>query len=175
MGTRFSSQKSDIEGLLKSWEMLQKSGRSVNYESIKEIACNHHVTAGKWLFFTDSGGKVDHLWSLVASAVINNTGRKIPCYSAKVSAYNDSKSHVVCVYNEDFTNTEQVMDSERAIRKMGIKCKLQYKPDVYTELKIYGSSNPMGIPPYPGLLPYILRSNYNLITGTSEIDYFVEL
>ena len=86
----------------------------------------------------------------------------------------ESNSHTVCIYNEDFTNKEQVMDSERAIRSMGIKCRLQYKPDVFTELKIYDSSNPMGIPEYKGLRPFILLSNYDLKTGTSVIKSLVE-
>ena len=151
----------DLGGLFDSWEQFLSSGRPVNFQNIRELALNHNVKSGKWLFFADSGGKVDHLWSIVANAIVNNT---LPCNSAKVSSYDKNKnSHVICIYNNDFSDKEQVLNAEQAIRNMGIKCKMTYKPDVYTCLNIY-RRNKWGIP------ANIMLSNYDLLRGTSIIE-----
>lgn len=136
------------------------SGRPVNFQTISELALNHNVKSGKWLFFADSGGKVDHLWTIVARAIINNT---LPCNSAKVSTYNNSERHVICIYNNDFNDKEQVLSAENAIRNMGIKSKMSYKPDVYTCLNIY-RRNKWGLP------AIIMHSNYDLLRGSSVIE-----
>ncbi|XP_060588133.1 UPF0696 protein C11orf68 homolog isoform X2 [Ruditapes philippinarum] len=149
----------DLGGLSESWEQLLSSGRPVNFHNIRELALNHNVKSGKWLFFADSGGKVDHLWSIVANAVINDTS---PCNSAKVSTFDHSNRHVICIYNNDFNDHEQVLNAEQAIRNMGIKCKMTYKPDVYTCLNIY-RRNVWGIP------ANIMSSDYDLLTGKSLI------
>lgn len=153
----------DLGGLYNSWEELLYSGRPVNFQTIRELALNHNVKSGKWLFFADSGGKVDHLWTIVASAIINNT---LPCNSAKVSTYDGSERHVICIYNNDFSDKEQVLSAENAIRNMGIKSKMSYKPDVYTCLNIY-RRNKWGLP------PNIMYSNYDLLKGTSVIEFGV--
>ena len=94
----------------------------------------HHVLTGKWLFHVSTGLKADHIWSLVARA----TAKGSLGTSAKVSAFEgDSHTHVVCIYNEDYTKTEQVLELENKIRAIGIKCQLLYKPDVFTYLGIY--------------------------------------
>jgi len=156
---------SDVDGLMESWEAFLSSGRPVNYTNLKELACNHQVLSGKWLFFSDSGGKVDHLWSVVAKNIVND-GKSLPCFTAKVSAYEETNRHVVCIYNPDFTNREQLLQAEQAIRNMGLKCELMYKPDVYTYLGVY-RNNPWR------LSPIIMKSVFDIKTGKSVIDFFV--
>ncbi|XP_016300195.1 UPF0696 protein C11orf68 homolog, partial [Sinocyclocheilus anshuiensis] len=59
--------------------------------------------------------------------------------SAKVSPRDprsDSR-HVICVYNQNFTEEEQVMRLDAVIHAAGVKCVLYYKPDVYSYLGIY--------------------------------------
>ncbi|XP_060588129.1 UPF0696 protein C11orf68 homolog [Ruditapes philippinarum] len=152
--------KKDLEGLCKSWKEHQKSQLPVNYETLKELAIKHNTTTGKWILFTDSGGKVDHLWSLMAATVAAYDN---PCYTAKVSAFDKDINHVICIYNKDFTNMDKVLESEKAIRRMGIKCKLQYKPDVFTYLDIYAKNK-------WNLKPFIMTSQYNLLTQSSIIE-----
>lgn len=68
-------------------------------------------------------------------------------YAAKVSARDPKqKTHVICVYTEDFTNEEQVRVVEKGLRKIGITAEMRYKPDVYTTLGIY-RNNPWGLKP----------------------------
>ena len=151
----------DLDGLSNTWEHYLKTNQPVKYEVIKQMAQNHNVKSGKWLFFAESGGKIDQLWSVVAKAIIESND--LPCNAAKVSSYDGSSSHVVCIYNNDFTNSDQVMRAEQAIRNMGIKARLLYKPDVYTLLGVY-SGNPWG------LTPNILVSNFDLMKGSSVIE-----
>lgn len=152
----------DRNALYYSWEAFLKTGNPVTYEVIKELALNHNVTSGKWLFFAQSGGKIDHLWSVVASAIVNND---LPCTSAKVSTYNgtEDSNHVVCIYNDNFTDYDQVMRSEEAIRKIGIKAKLLYKPNVYTLLGVYSGN-------HWDLTPNILVSNFDIVKRVSVVE-----
>lgn len=142
----------DVTGLQESWERLLASGRSITFQTVKELALNHGVLSGKWLMHLDTGFKVDHAWECVARAVLEG---KI-C-SAKVSP-RDSKpdsNHIICVYNQSFTEEDQVMRLDAIIRATGVKCPLSYKPDVYTYLGIYRNN-------CWKMCPTIYESKYNL-------------
>ena len=68
-------------------------------------------------------------------------------FAAKVSTRDpEDKTHVICVYTEDFTNEEQVRAVEQGLRKVGVTVQMRYKPDIYTTLGIY-SKNPWGLRP----------------------------
>ncbi|XP_045170817.2 UPF0696 protein C11orf68 homolog isoform X1 [Mercenaria mercenaria] len=154
----------DLHGLKESFRHHILNNKPVNYQIIKDLAIKYNVLGGKWLHFTSQGGKVDHLWSLIASSVIKDD---IPCYAAKVSAHDDDdNSHVICIYNNDFTNNDEVLDAEKAIRNMGLKGRLMYKPDVYTYLGIYAKNKWK-------IKPFLMISQYSLNTGSSVIESFV--
>lgn len=133
-GTTHCPSNGDVSGLQESWEKLLSSGRAVTFQTVKELALNHNVLTGKWLMHLDSGFKVDHAWECIAKAILDG---KISV--AKVSPREPSSDgkHVICVYNENFADEEQVMQLDAAIRATGVKCPLSYKPDVYTYLGIY--------------------------------------
>ncbi|XP_052766475.1 UPF0696 protein C11orf68 homolog [Mya arenaria] len=165
-------QRKDLDGLSASWENFIKSGRTVNYASLTELAHNHYVCSGKWMFWASSGGKIDHLWQKVASCIMK---QQLPCFEAKVSTRRSyqtkymqqvTNTHVVCIYNIDFTDYEQVMSSEQAIRKMGIKGRLFYKPDLFTHCGVY-AKNPWNIK------PHIFISDYDILKKESVIQSFV--
>ncbi|XP_037531103.1 UPF0696 protein C11orf68 homolog [Nematolebias whitei] len=124
----------DVMGLQECWEKLLSSGRSVTFQTVKELALNHNVLSGKWLMHLDSGFKLDHAWECVARATLEG---KIS--SVKVSPF-DPKSEgkqVICSYNQNFTDESEVIRMDSVIRATGVKCPLSYKPDVYTYLGIY--------------------------------------
>lgn len=152
----------DVIGLQESWEQLQQSGRPINYQTITQLAKAHDVTSGKWFMHVDSGGKVDHLWRLVAYGVME--GKLGQC--AKVSPFDDiggHVKHVICIYNDTFTDAEEVFQLENAIRHAcGIKCQMKYKPDVYTYLGVYRNNK-------WGLRPSVYESVYDISTGTSHV------
>ena len=56
------------------------------------------------------------------------------------------KEHVICVYTDDFTNEDDVMEVGRALRNLGAKGKITYKPDIYANCGIY-FKNAWGIDP----------------------------
>ncbi|KAJ8281835.1 hypothetical protein COCON_G00043540 [Conger conger] len=142
----------DVEGLQEGWERLLASGRSVSFQTVKELALNYGVLTGKWLMHLDTGFKVDHAWECIARAVLDG---KI--HSAKVSPRNPKPDnrHVICVYNQTFTEEDQVMRLDALIRAAGVKCPLSYKPDVYTYLGIYRNNRWK-------LCPTIYESKFNL-------------
>ncbi|KAG9259908.1 UPF0696 protein C11orf68 homolog [Astyanax mexicanus] len=134
LGPDHGPEYPDVTGLQESWEKLLASGRQVTFQTIKELALNHNVLTGKWLIHMDTGFKVDRAWECIAKAVLDG---KIS--SAKVSPRdaNSEAKHVICAYNNNFADEEQVMQLDAAIRAAGVKCSLSYKPDVYTYLGIY--------------------------------------
>lgn len=133
-GPQGCGDSGDVEGLQDDWETLLESGRSVSFHSIRELALNHSVLHGKWLMHLHTGFKVDHAWESIARAVLDG---KIG--SAKVSTAEPQSDarHVICVYNQNFTDEEQLVHLDSAIRAAGVKCDLYYKPNVYTHLGIY--------------------------------------
>lgn len=155
----------NVAGMLDAWDqLLSTSGRPRNEKTVVELAKNFGVTSGKWLFFVNCGGKADHLWNIVAKGIISG---QLTCDSAKISVMDEEDDeHAICMYNPDFTDKDQVIEAESSIRKLGIKCCMQYKPDAYTYLGIYGG-NPWG------MYPYILKSNFDIGKGVSIItDHF---
>ena len=77
---------------------------------------------------------IDNVWKRVAKAVVAG---KLGC-SAKVSTHDpEEKTHVICVYTEDFTNEDNVRKVEESLRKEGITEPMTYKLDIYTTLGIY--------------------------------------
>ncbi|XP_061525140.1 UPF0696 protein C11orf68 homolog [Phycodurus eques] len=142
----------DVVELQESWEKLVASGRPVNFQNVKELALNHGVLSGKWLMHLEPGFKVDHAWECVARATLDG---KIS--NVKVSPHDPDKGgrHVICVYNQNFTDEGEVVQLDAQIRATGVKCPLTYKPDVYTHLGIYRNN-------CWNLCPTIYESKFNL-------------
>ncbi|XP_062239894.1 UPF0696 protein C11orf68 homolog [Platichthys flesus] len=134
LGPDHGPSGSDVMGLQDSWDKLLGSGRSVSFETVKELALNHRVLSGKWLMHLDSGFKLDNAWECVARATLDGKISMV-----KVSAFDPKgdPQQVICCYNENFTDESQVIRLDSAIRATGVKCSLSYKPDVYTHLGIY--------------------------------------
>ncbi|XP_061769812.1 UPF0696 protein C11orf68 homolog [Nerophis ophidion] len=142
----------DVRGLQEDWDQLVSSGRPVNFQTVKELALNHGVLSGKWLMHMDCGFKVDHAWECVARATLDG---KI--YQVKVSPHDPVKGgkQVICAYNKNFTDEDDVVRLDMHIRASGVKCPLVYKPDVYTYLGIYRNNR-------WNICPTIYESKFNL-------------
>ncbi|CAJ1086619.1 UPF0696 protein C11orf68 homolog [Xyrichtys novacula] len=134
LGMNHCPSSGDSTGLQESWEKLLASGRPVSFQTVKELALNHGVLTGKWLMHLDSGFKLDHAWECVARAALDG---KISL--VKVSPHNPKAGgkQVICAYNQNFTEENEVIRLDSVIRATGVKCALSYKPDVYTHLGIY--------------------------------------
>ncbi|XP_063293734.1 UPF0696 protein C11orf68 homolog [Pelobates fuscus] len=133
-----------------AWDKLQNTGWNINYECVRELALNFGVTSGKWLMHLETGFKVDHAWRGIATAVVDGH-----LSVAKVSPFQPDTKHVICVYTQDFTDEESIMQTDAVIRSSGIKCLLAYKPDIYTYLGIYRKNQ-------WNICPTIYESRYDL-------------
>nr|XP_022329942.1 UPF0696 protein C11orf68 homolog [Crassostrea virginica] len=160
-----SDDDSDADELQETWEKWIASGQHVSREKIFELAKEYECTHGKWMLFVSTGGKGDYLWSLIAKGIVN--GRTLSTH-AKISAteeteYCESSRHVICMYNKNFLDRDQMLESERTIRSLGIKGTLLYKPDIYTHLGVYTNN--------PWLLnPVIYTSNFDILKNQSIIE-----
>ncbi|XP_028834160.1 UPF0696 protein C11orf68 homolog [Denticeps clupeoides] len=134
VGPDHSPSVGDVSGLQESWEKLLASGRPISFQTVKELALNHGVLTGKWLMHLDTGFKVDHAWECIARATLDG---KISLAKVSPRDPKPENKHVICAYNQNFTDEDQVMRLDAAIRSTGVKCPLSYKPDVYTYLGIY--------------------------------------
>lgn len=130
----------DISGLQSAFNDTQL----VNTQALKKLAKTYSFTSGKWMLFGKTGYDVNRLWEIVANAVIRGT---IPSLSAKVSAVSEENdNHVICIYNDNFLNDEEVFALKEGIRNLMINQPLKYKADLYTHLGIY-RTNKWGIDP----------------------------
>ncbi len=151
--------------LQQAWEELLDSEQEITMSKVTGLGEQFGFATGKWMVVVKTSYKVDNLWAHVARAVVQGK-----CgISAKVSsvddldpAENSMNYHVICVYNNSFNNFDSVMDLEKQIRKVGIKCTLKYKPCVCTALKLH-SKNPWK------LRPTIYHSDFDVKTMRSRI------
>ncbi|KAK0151293.1 UPF0696 protein C11orf68 [Merluccius polli] len=152
LGPEHCPNAADVVGLQESWDRLLAGGRPVNFQTVRELALNHRVLSGKWLMHLDAGFKLEHAWECVARATLDGKIKQ-----AKVSPHDPTSDgkQVICVYNSDFTDEDEVMRLDAAIRSTGVKCPLSYKPDVYTYLGIYRNNRWK-------LCPTIYESKFNL-------------
>ncbi len=99
-------------------------------------------------------------------------GEDIPCNNhrstAKVStAEKDEPRHVICVYNENFTDNAEVRELESRLRAIGIRCTMQYKPDVFTYLGVY-RGNEWNLRPVMYVSDFDLRKNSSTIVSNYD-------
>lgn len=88
--------------------------------------------SGKWLIF-GSIEEIDELWLKIKTATLS--GQLGPSTKVSTAKPNknaaDNNTRVICVFTEDFHNTEDVSRIETALRALGIKQKMVYKLDAH--------------------------------------------
>jgi len=139
-------EKYSTEDLLHDWNCCQQ--KDLPY--VHQLAQKSGKLSGKWMPFCATD-EVDEVWGKIARGIFE---RKLGPHvrSAKVSPVKDTggvwerKKHVICVYNGNYLDKNQVMESERLLRKLDIVCRMDYKPDIFTVIGIY-RGNPWGIRP----------------------------
>jgi len=126
-----STTPPDLKGLSASFQTLALSG-TVTTETLDQISKTHNVVTGKWMIFEESD-KIDMLWgNLIYHLCVERQKG-----SAKVSTWKKGERHVICVYADDYTDLEEVNGLRIALRAIGVKRKIGFKPDAYTHLGIY--------------------------------------
>ena len=121
----------DLTGLSASFQSLALSG-TVTLETLDQISKAHNVITGKWMIFEESD-KIDMLWgNLIYHLCVERQKG-----SAKVSTWKKGERHVICVYADDYTDLEEVNGLRTALKAIGVKRQIGFKPDAYTHLGIY--------------------------------------
>ncbi|KAG6850184.1 hypothetical protein C0991_010684 [Blastosporella zonata] len=160
-GPRHNPEKPrDIVGLEKEWEILkaraaaqsveqgaaqasasvgeqgtQQGNAVVTVEVLDALAHAHGMLSGKWLIYAKPH-QIDDLWSRIVTAVIANAPAGTGA-SAKVSPAREGEPHVICVYVDDYSDAEKVGRVRDALRRVGVRWRIGFKPDIYTHLGIY--------------------------------------
>jgi len=139
----FESVKEENTDLQKEWEKItQDSNIRVTFQTFKDLAEKHDCKMGKWLA---RGDKPDDFWTRI---VMDFAHEKFPkeTIALKISPVNDvdmpgasgpNEEHLMCIINRDMTKETEVLEVEKAIRNVPIRCNMQYKPVIYTDLGIY--------------------------------------
>ncbi|KDR73177.1 hypothetical protein GALMADRAFT_50987, partial [Galerina marginata CBS 339.88] len=130
----------NLAGLAADFQSLL-SGDNVKIETLDQIAKTNNVLGGKWMVFEESA-KIDMLWGKILYDMCMERKKG----QAKVSTYKEDEKHVICVYVDDYTDKEEVTALRKALRSVGVKWKIGFKPDAYTHLNIY-KDNPWKIRP----------------------------
>ena len=121
----------DLKGLSASFHSLALSG-TVTPETLDQISKAHNVVTGKWMIFEESD-KIDMLWGKLIYHLCVERQKG----SAKVSTWKKGERHVICVYADDYTDLEEVNGLRKALKAIGVKRQIGFKPDAYTHLGIY--------------------------------------
>eukprot|EP00092_Neocalanus_flemingeri_P033492 GFUD01036410.1.p1 GENE.GFUD01036410.1~~GFUD01036410.1.p1 ORF type:complete len:650 (+),score=234.44 GFUD01036410.1:47-1996(+) len=136
-------------------------------EVVNELATEFHVMGGKWMCHLPSGF-IDDVWAKLAiSLMCGGLGPSV--YMVKVSPVEDIDpnlargEHVICVYNTNYKDTEQVMRVENLMRSAGVETLLNYKPDIFSALGIYRNNK-------WGFRPTIYCSRVMLMEGKSRVE-----
>ncbi|XP_069116588.1 UPF0696 protein C11orf68 homolog isoform X2 [Argopecten irradians] len=147
------------------------SGKEITKQLVFDLAVEFGITTGKWMLIpVPTGVKVDVLWTKIARSIVDGS---IPgCHYAKVSTMtiekmlgNNNPSHVICIYNDNFLDMDEVRALESGIRAIGIRGKLSYKPDIFTYCGVYRNNRWK-------ITPVIYQSNYDVKSKQSKIDVF---
>ncbi|KAJ7587434.1 translation initiation factor eIF 4e-like domain-containing protein [Mycena floridula] len=131
----------DRSGLDRAWDDICATRRPVDAD-LDELARRFDDLGGKWLVFANSD-QVDSLWTRVARATYAGTLG----IAAKVSPKKDgSDQHVICVFTRNYTDESDVAKVRSSLRRLGVRWKIGYKPDIYTGCGVY-RKNEWGIRP----------------------------
>jgi len=121
----------DRSGLCQAWDDIC-TDRRPGITDLDELARRFDVLGGKWLVLSPPG-EVDSTWSRIAKATHGGTLG----ISSKVSPRDDSGKHVICVFTRDYTDETDVERVRNGLRRLGMRGKIGYKPDIYTYCRVY--------------------------------------
>lgn len=135
-----NSATPNLEGLAADFQSLL-SGDNVKVDTLDQIAKTNNVLLGKWMVFVEPS-KIDMLWGKILYYLCMERKKGM----AKVSTFKEDEKHVIYIYVDDYTDKAEVTALRKALKGVGVKWKIGFKPDAYTHLNIY-KENPWKIRP----------------------------
>ncbi|XP_033095351.1 uncharacterized protein LOC117099943 [Anneissia japonica] len=154
----------------KEWEVLLEENACVNFPLIRNLATKHNIFSGKWMIFR-RGLYADLTWIRIARA--HREGKL--GVAARISLIPENEEmnqidHVIFVYNYDFRDRKAVFELESKLRNIGIRCRMLYKPLVFTYCDIL-SKNEWGMKPYIYMSTYDVKITQSTIVKTYDYAY----
>jgi len=147
-----------------AWDAMEEEK---TMEIVNNLAEQFSVKGGKWMCHLPTG-VIDQVWGKLATTMMCG-GLGPSVYMVKVSPKQDIQpelsrgEHVICVYNTDYKDTEQVMRVENLMRSAGVATNLTYKPDIFSALGIYRNNK-------WGFRPTIYHSRVMMMEGRSKVE-----
>jgi Domain of unknown function (DUF1917) len=127
--------QADLDTLSSAWKKICAEGRSTLGE-VDNLAEHFHVLTGKWLVFLSSD-EVDNLWERIVNSTLAGTLGISASVSTRDEREDLPSTHVICVYNADYTSVAEVNRVRDELRRLGVTERIAYKPDIYTHCRIY--------------------------------------
>ena len=155
-----------LPGAKAEWEEVVEE-RSM--DTVNMLAVKYNTLDGMWMSHI-STELVDEVWQRLCLALHRGDLSPHVC-SAKVSPRSpptDDRIHLLCVYNENYQDTDQVMRVESLLRRcVGLTGDLRYKPDIFTIIGIY-RNNVWGFRPsiYISQETWREKESKIIVTGT---------
>ena len=134
-----------FDNAVQAWLVYTKQGRNPidAKQYIAELAKQHGITSGKWMFFVASS-HADSSWTCLATAASQGLcGNHV-----KVSSRDSRGRHAFCVYVKDYLSPSFLDASRKEIEHLRLPNvdQLLFKPDIYSWLEIH-AGNKWGISP----------------------------
>jgi len=132
----------DLSGLADAWDELCAE-RTPTRDDLDALAERYSCLNGKWLCFAPVA-EIDALWARIARATHSGTLG----ISAKVGPRDEEEGdyQVISIFTENYLENASVMKVRDGLRRLGVKQKIAYKPNVYTHCRVY-RGNEWDIPP----------------------------
>uniref|UniRef100_T1J0L4 Uncharacterized protein n=1 Tax=Strigamia maritima TaxID=126957 RepID=T1J0L4_STRMM len=122
-------QPLDKHCLQMEFRRIQRVEGVVTLDRMTQLSRTYKITSGKWLFYVHFWD-VDKIWRKVANKIATDEFGGYSTY-AKVSTCAINEMHVICVHIKS-EKTADIIQLEMAIRELGVKGKLYFKPDIYS-------------------------------------------
>jgi len=166
IAVKFKDKGKKVLKAKEAWDSYQGER---NMDVVNKLADEYNVKGGKWLCHLPTS-TVDKIWSNISTTLISG-GLGPHVFMVKVSPLNDlnksevleDSEHVICVYNTNYKDEEQVMRVENLMRSAGICNNLTYKPDIFSALGIYRNNK-------WGFRATIYNSHVFVMEGRSKIE-----
>jgi len=131
----------DIPALCRAWDD-SCSNDQASISELDRLAREFGVLSGKWLIFA-SIDTIDALWSRIArsthAGTLGSSAKVAPCVESSSEA-GPPFHQVICVFTRDYMDRVEVSRVRESLRRLGVKERIGYKPDVYTYCGIYAKN-----------------------------------
>lgn len=108
--------------------------------SIKDFYSNEKT--GKWCIFVNPRS-INNAWKKIKLACAEGKLMVAKTSTAKSSGTKKYPKYIICVYNNDWSNSDEVQSVRQVLKDLGFTKPLKYKTDLNTMNGVYGDDEYM--------------------------------